>query len=550
MLRLLIPLLSVAPASALACGAFACNNGQPINQAAERILFVPEGERLHMHVKITYEGPPTGFAWILPVPPGVETGLSSEVLFDALDANHAPRFQMLREDIGACEMNWSDAGAPDAAVAPGVEVLSREAVGPYDRVILQAAGVADLRTWLDENGFAVPNEIDARLAPYIERGAHFVAIRLQAEADSGDIVPLRLTLDTTTPTIPVVPTAIAATQDMGIIVHILGASRAVPTNYRHVVINMAAIDWRTGGGNYADVVSAAIDEAGGLGFVTDYAGPLADPIINFDPLGDLLMQTIREATVASEITSAFGRRRVADVDLLRVLQAEVPPPEGVGTDELWRCTWCHEYEQEVPVDGAAIAQRLELEVIEVRARLEPLLEANPYLTRLFTTLSPDEMELDPIFGFNPDLPEVDNTYTATIVTECAALRYTELPNGRRVPADLEPTMRQAGETLRGEVPAAARVELMSTAGPGMLISEGDPEDLWPPAEAPREGGRPAPMNPMDPMDPMDPTAGGGGPMDPESSASSEGCGCAAGEGQGSLWLLLLCALPLLRRRDA
>ena len=35
-----------------------------------------------------------------------------------------------------------------------------------------------------------------------------------------------------------------------------------------------AIDWVGGGQNYADVVSQAVDEAGGQAFVTDFAGPL------------------------------------------------------------------------------------------------------------------------------------------------------------------------------------------------------------------------------------------------------------------------------------
>jgi hypothetical protein len=51
-----------------------------------------------------------------------------------------------------------------------------------------------------------------------------------------------------TPTIPIVPTSVAASPDMGLAVHVLGQSRAVPLNYLHVQVNEAAIDWLLYGG--------------------------------------------------------------------------------------------------------------------------------------------------------------------------------------------------------------------------------------------------------------------------------------------------------------
>ena len=58
----------LTPAAALACGGFFCSNNQPVNQAAERIVFAYDGEQVHMHIRITYEGPESEFGWILPVP--------------------------------------------------------------------------------------------------------------------------------------------------------------------------------------------------------------------------------------------------------------------------------------------------------------------------------------------------------------------------------------------------------------------------------------------------------------------------------------------------
>ena len=40
------------------------------------------------------------------------------------------------------------------------------------------------------------------------------------------------------------------------------------------------------------------------------------------------------------------------------------------------------------------------------------------MTRLFTTLSPEEMTKDPVFSFNPDLPEVSNEHLGTVIYHC------------------------------------------------------------------------------------------------------------------------------------
>ena len=43
-----------------------------------------------------------------------------------------------------------------------------------------------------------------------------------------------------------------------------------------------------------------------------------------------------------------------------------------------------------------------------------------YMTRLFSTLSPEEMTKDPIFSFNPDLPDVSNVHIVEGSATCSA----------------------------------------------------------------------------------------------------------------------------------
>ncbi len=487
-------MLSWSPA-ALACGGLFCNSAQPVNQAAERILFAhTPGEagvgEVEMHVRITYQGPPIDFGWILPAPRGVETTLSSEALFRALDGAYTPQFQ-LRTEFGIdCEWGGeggaggaggavanADAGAAMEPEPPPVQVLSREAIGPYDRAILDAPSVQALRDWLDANGFAIPEATDALLAPYIELDAVFVAIKLLAGAESGDVVPLRLTFPSDRPAIPIIPTAVAAEPDMGIIVHVLGQSRAIPLNYLHVQINEAAIDWRGGADNYADVVSAAADEAGGHAFATDYAGPLTEQLIDtMAPLDEGTMETIAGVRIFDDLFELGAALR--DPDVARVLLSLLDRPPEADPAEFAQCPSCY-LDGGAPVDGAALAERLREEVQPIRERLAELFVAQPYLTRLFSTMSPAEMDADPVFSFNADLDPVDNLHLATEYVECPnepwepdwANSRIVLADGSELGPDDEPIRRENGENVRGlGTSAAALVEQLPEAGPATNIS--------------------------------------------------------------------------------
>ena len=126
-----------------------------------------------MHVQIAYSGPPQDFGWLLPAAPDVVTEVGTEELFRQLDQQFGPRFQLRAEFSERCEMSLARSGGGDVASAdggneaapedPGVQILSREAVGPYDRTIIQAEDVESLREWLDENEYQIPAATDSVL---------------------------------------------------------------------------------------------------------------------------------------------------------------------------------------------------------------------------------------------------------------------------------------------------------------------------------------------------------------------------------------------------
>src|SRR5690349_24852265 len=96
--------LWTAPASA--CGGFFCSQQQPVNQAAERIIFADNGDgTITAVIQILYEGPSENFSWLLPistVPQGDQLGVASDVAFTRLQAATNPQFNLNTVIEGRC----------------------------------------------------------------------------------------------------------------------------------------------------------------------------------------------------------------------------------------------------------------------------------------------------------------------------------------------------------------------------------------------------------------------------------------------------------------
>lgn len=87
------------PSPAAACGGLFCNNNQPVNQTAERIIFVDNGDDTTTAViEIQYQGPSERFAWVLPVPdianPDDDIRVSSTIALDRLQQATNPQYNL------------------------------------------------------------------------------------------------------------------------------------------------------------------------------------------------------------------------------------------------------------------------------------------------------------------------------------------------------------------------------------------------------------------------------------------------------------------------
>ncbi|MDH5676817.1 MAG: DUF2330 domain-containing protein [Myxococcales bacterium] len=564
-----------------ACGGFWCSQSSPVNQTAEQIIFVHDSARGEVTavIQIQYAGPAEQFAWLLPVPGKPTVSVSSNIAFQNLKQATDPRYQLEVELEGECNpdepifpeaqlASTDGVSDPSAGGATGVTVIDEGSVGPYDYVTIELdpslADAADVAVdWLTINGYDVTDVGPEVLRPYLEEGLNLIAFRLTKGNDSGTIRPVSITYESSLPMIPIRPTRVAAQDDMGVLVYVVSAEQAIPKNYKSLVLNEALVNWFCWQCNYDQVVTAAADESGGQGFVTELGAASSDYDTAVFPV-DAAQQW--ESYSATQFTDGFdaisqARWPFGNWDGFREAVCKATSlPTGVSCDDFGRSPQV--YRDQVTIDVDVFITRLYEDVVKPVMDTQDLILSQRYLTRLYTTMSPEEMTTDPLFDFNADLADVSNIHTAKQIIECSPDLYQwqapwriELPQGGVIrgegggawPIDVAST----------ELPANQQVVQLGTSGSGEVLKDNREriskvlfEDAGmtsePTIEMPAEGM----MIGGGPMGTVSLTPGGGDDGEPRSDSGL--CAVAApgrgGGGAGPFALLIGLGLWVAGRR--
>lgn len=484
-----------------ACGGLFCSQAAAVNQSAERIIFSNDGNgTVTAVIQIMYQGPSENFSWLLPIPAVPdeegEIAVASDVAFQRLQAATNPQYNLSTVVEGACrpippaELLSDGAAAQGttaidtAALNPesaGVTVAASGVVGSFDWTALELNPALDdpaaaAVEWLTQNGYDVLPRTTELIGPYLESGLYLLALKLTKGSPIGAIRPIVLSYPGELPSIPIKLTAVAANDDMGVMTWMLSGARAVPFNYADLELNEARINWFSAGSNYDSVVTAAADDAGGQGFVTEFAGSTGT-----------LSQTVWSSSEEDQWNSirSYGNTSPLNVfyssldaysgldGFWEAVRATVRLPEGVSFEQFQACPWC---ETAFELDPAAYLEAIEAGVIEPMRLVQRLLDRQPYITRLYSTLSAAEMTADPVFTYNRDLRDVSNIHTARRVIECNPDLYQwqanwriELPQGGVVRG----TAQNVGvwPAAAAQQPANVRIRTLSESGPGRVMQD-------------------------------------------------------------------------------
>lgn len=188
---ILLGLQVVAPAAACACGAPAPRPGDEVVVDKELAILSWDGEEERIELLLDMLSSADDVGLIFPTPSPAKVTAGDRATFSDIEEAIAPREVFIDEwwpDLGY------GAGAPDGGGAP--EVLDQVQLGPVEATTLAADDATGLTEWLDENGYAIRDEIAEGLAGYVERGWYFVALKLTSDAPlDGMLDPVRFTFD-------------------------------------------------------------------------------------------------------------------------------------------------------------------------------------------------------------------------------------------------------------------------------------------------------------------------------------------------------------------
>ena len=335
----LVALVAVAawparPARAF-CGFFVAGSDAKLTNNASQVVLMRKGNRTVMTMSNTYQGPPEGFAMVVPVPvvlqkENVKT-LPADV-FDRVDSLSAPRLVEYWEQ-DPCPTPQPPpmaAGAPEAMVMPtpappsrhkrerdlGVTVEARFVTGEYEVVILSARDSSGLETWLRQEKYNIPQGAAAALAPYIRDKSKFFVAKVdikKVKRDAQGVVqlsPLRFFFDANELRLPVRLGLLNAAGKQDLLVYIIHPeSRFEVANYANTFIptNLEVADGVRASfpAFFAELFDATVERMGRKVVVTEYAwqttscDPCPTPPLSLDELATLGLDVIEGIGVAA-----------------------------------------------------------------------------------------------------------------------------------------------------------------------------------------------------------------------------------------------------------
>ena len=335
MLVFLGALLASAPADA--CGGFFCSGtttttttqtgtitGEaPVTQKSERILFSVDGQggTITTYVEVAYvQNEEVDFAWIIPLPEVIAaedvTTISAD-FFNALEMETAPTFSFWWQEVnyntnynssyggggyydygddssGGCGCaassdksdngsimasgggysNTAGSSSTTGTAQVDVAVVSEAVVGPFAIEIITAQDALEFGVWLGDNGYDLPDGALEPLTHYVDMGAAFLGVKLAPDVPEGPIDTLVFTYPAAAPMIPIVLTRIAVCPNLPVVTYILADEPWGPDNWFEAE-NPALSTRPTEDGSidYADLVTAEIDDFGGHAFIREFAMP-------------------------------------------------------------------------------------------------------------------------------------------------------------------------------------------------------------------------------------------------------------------------------------
>ena len=235
------------------CGFYVAKAGTDLFNESSKVALVRDGDRTVITMANDYQGELTEFAMVISVPTAItreQVHISDPALLKHLDAYTAPRLveyfddDPCRPQIMYRTMALESAPAPVAmadalsrAKSLGVTIEDEFTVGEYDIQLLSAEQSDGLMTYLDENGYQVPDGAGRILGSYIKQDMKFFVakVNLAEQSKTGNefLRPIAVAFESPKFMLPIRLGTLNARGDQDLFVYALTREGQVETtNYR------------------------------------------------------------------------------------------------------------------------------------------------------------------------------------------------------------------------------------------------------------------------------------------------------------------------------
>jgi MYXO-CTERM domain-containing protein len=252
-------LATLAPATAHAfCGFYINGAGGDMFNNATQVVLMRAGTRTVLAMQNNYQGPPSDFAMVVPVPVVLHEGdvktLPKDV-FDRVDVMGSPRLVEYWEKDPCAPDDVSYPYAPplpspvveeedasSSAGRHGVKIEAQFTVGEYQIVILSAADSTGLDAYLREQHYQIPAGAEPLLRPYVAAGMKFFVAKVDPKKvtfvnGQAQLSPLRFHYDSEEFSLPIRLGLANSSGTQDLIVNIIAEKqRYEVANYPNVTI--------------------------------------------------------------------------------------------------------------------------------------------------------------------------------------------------------------------------------------------------------------------------------------------------------------------------
>ena len=252
----------------------------------ERMLLSVSPVQTTLYDQIRYAGNPSSFAWVLPIHGTVDVGLSADVLFASIDALTQTQIQSPASSCTvpqACQQrNVPYAQGAAGGADNGVTITKQQNVGPYATVQLHTTDPTALNTWLAQNSFDIPADVQPVLDAYVHEGFDFLAMKLLPNQGIQSMRPVRVTMQGASLSLPLRMAAIGTGATVGITIWTVADGKYEPQNFPSFRIDDSQLvwDWSTSSSNYTTLRQQQEQALGGKGWEMESSLTLAEQLIS------------------------------------------------------------------------------------------------------------------------------------------------------------------------------------------------------------------------------------------------------------------------------